>query len=56
MDLMIALVTLALLFLLCTSFVMYRLSYIKGYRAGAKIILKEWKRSLNEEEIENGDV
>lgn len=57
MDLIGLLITFALLFSIFTIVIAYRAMYIKGYRAGAKLVLSEWKKSLNEEEVENdGDV
>lgn len=42
-------ITLSVLFLL---FVVYRVSYIVGYRKGAQRIVAEWRQTL-EEEMDN---
>lgn len=34
--------------------VFYRVSFIKGYKAGARHVIREWRKTLNEEEQENG--
>lgn len=47
------LITISILFLLVVS---HRLIYIRGYRAGARRVLAEWKLTLQEEEdINVGD-
>jgi hypothetical protein len=48
----LALITIVLLFCLL---VFYRMAFIKGYKAGGRRVLLEWKKSLNEiEEDYNG--
>lgn len=44
------LLTVAILFLLVLA-VFYRLVFIRGYKAGARRVLAEWKQSLNEEDV-----
>jgi len=39
--------------LLFCFWVFYRIAFIRGYRAGARRILAEWKETLNEGEIKN---
>ncbi len=41
----LSMITIILLFCLL---VFYRVSFIKGYKAGAKRVLAEWRKTLNE--------
>lgn len=53
MEWVLSIILIAILFLLM---VIYRLMYIKGYRAGARRILAEWKATLEEGEKEYEDI
>jgi hypothetical protein len=44
----IALITAVLFF--CFLTVVYRFGFVRGYKAGARRIIAEWKASLNEED------
>lgn len=51
-------ISIAAILLFCLV-VFYRISFIRGYRAGARMVLKEWKEELylkegNDEEIGRG--
>lgn len=46
----LSIITLAILFLLLVT---HRLIYIRGFRTGALKVVADWKRTLQEEEVED---